>query len=335
MSDSVTAFHRRRVASDDAARFAHLRFFDFSEAATDARAEIIAGLELPAASISPKYFYDALGSRLFEAICELPEYTLTRDEQSIFERDATRIAREIGPIDALIDLGAGNSEKAERLFRALAPAQYVAVDIAVDFLKTSLRHLADRHPELEVVGVAQDFTRSLRLPPPVRDARRLFFYPGSSIGNFGADAAAQFLARVHAQAAGGHLLLGADLVKDSAELEAAYDDALGVTAAFNLNVLAQANRLAGTDFEVADWRHVALFNSAESRVEMHLEARHRLVVRWAGGERHFEAGERIHTENSHKYTLESLRTLLESAGFHEVRVFADEQSRFVVALATG
>ncbi|MGH6624000.1 MAG: L-histidine N(alpha)-methyltransferase, partial [Burkholderiaceae bacterium] len=190
------------------------------------------------------------------------------------------------------------------------------------------------HPAVEVIGVAQDFTRSLRLPPMVRDQRRLFFYPGSSIGNFGPAEAADFLARVHAKAAGGHLMIGVDLVKDSAELVAAYDDALGVTAAFNLNALRQVNRLAGTDFDVANWRHVALFDSAASRVEMHLEARRRLVVRWPGGERRFEAGERIHTENSYKYTLNGLRRLLEHADFRDVRTFTDERSRFAVAVAS-
>ncbi|MGH6624697.1 MAG: L-histidine N(alpha)-methyltransferase, partial [Burkholderiaceae bacterium] len=154
MSEPLTAVHRMRPSPDAAERIAHLRFFDFSEAAIDARAEIIAGLAVPNAFISPKYFYDVLGARLFETICELPEYTLTRDERSIFERDAQRMAREIGPIDALIDLGAGNSEKAERLFDALAPTQYVAIDIAVDFLKGSLRGIADRHPAVEVIGVA-------------------------------------------------------------------------------------------------------------------------------------------------------------------------------------
>lgn len=332
MSEAVTAFHRSRSANDGAERFAALRFFDLSVAATDARAEIIAGLSAPDASISPKYFYDELGSRLFEAICELPEYTLMRDERTVFERYAKRIALDLGPLEALIDLGAGNSEKAERLFAALAPAQYVAIDIAGEFLKASLRRLADRHPELEVIGVAQDFARSMCLPPPVRSSRRLFFYPGSSIGNFAPAAAAGLLARVHAHAAGGHLLIGADLVKDAAEFVAAYDDALGVTAAFNLNVLRQANRLAGTDFNLADWRHVALYNAQEARVEMHLEARRQLTVGWDGGQRRFETGERIHSENSYKYTRAGLRALLERAGFDQVRLYCDERERFAVAL---
>jgi len=333
MSESVTAFHRSRSAHDAALRSAGLRFFDLSAAVADARSEILAGLSAPGASISPKYFYDELGSRLFEAICELPEYTLMRDERAVFERCAHRIAVELGPLGALIDLGAGNSEKAERLFAAFVPAQYVAIDIAGEFLKAQLLRLAGRHPQLEVIGVAQDFTRSLCLPPPVALSRRLFFYPGSSIGNFAPAAAAELLTRVHAHASGGHLLIGADLVKDDAEFVAAYDDALGVTAAFNLNVLRQANRLAGTDFNLADWRHVALYNAPAARVEMHLEARRRLTVGWDGGQRRFEAGERIHTENSYKYTRASLRALLACAGFDEARLYCDERERFAVALA--
>lgn len=333
MSESFSVVRRRAPIVDPAERIAHLRFFDLSEPAGDARSEILEGLAAPCATIAPKYFYDTLGARLFESICELPEYTLTRDERAILDEQAPRLARELGSIEALIDLGAGNSEKAERLLDSFSPSQYVAVDIAGEFLRTNLQRLAGRWSELEVVGVVQDFTRGLRLPPPVRDARRLFFYPGSSIGNFSVDEAIEFLRRVHAKAAGGHLLLGADLVKEPGELVSAYDDALGVTAAFNLNVLRQVNRLAGTDFRIADWRHVALYNEAQARVEMYLEARRPLTARWLDGERRFASGERIHTENSYKYTPHGLTRLLERAGFRDVRICCDAQSRFAVAVA--
>jgi uncharacterized SAM-dependent methyltransferase len=168
----------------------------------------------------------------------------------------------------------------------------------------------------------------------VRRGRRLFFYPGSSIGNFAPDEAAAFLERVRAHSTGGHLLIGADLVKDPAELVAAYDDSLGVTAAFNLNILHQVNRLAATDFNPADWQHLALFNRHASRIEMHLQARHDVVVRWSDGQRSFAKGERIHTENSHKYSLSGLRALLEATGFGDVRFFCDDDQRFTVALAS-
>jgi dimethylhistidine N-methyltransferase len=312
---------------------ARVRFFDLLADAAEPVAELRAGLAARPAAIPPKFFYDALGARLFEAICELPEYTLPRDEQAIFDRHATEIAHEVGAGATLVDLGAGNCAKAERLFPLVRPAQYVAVDIAGEFLAARLAALAERHPAVELVGVAQDFTLGLVLPEAVRGGPRLLFYPGSSIGNFGPDEAAAFLRRAHAACAGGHLLLGTDLVKDAAELRAAYDDALGVTAAFNLNVLNVVNRALGADFTVADWRHVALFDVAAGRIEMHLEARRALAVRWPGGERRFAAGERIHTENSYKYTVDGLAAMLRAAGFASVRCFTDPRGRFALALA--
>jgi dimethylhistidine N-methyltransferase len=310
-----------------------VRFFDRLPAGSDPAADLHAGLAAPAAMIGPKFFYDALGARLFEAICELPEYTLPRDEQSIFERRAGDIAALVGPGATLIDLGAGNCAKAERLFPVLRPAQYVAVDIASDFLRTQLALLAQRNPGLDIIGVAADFTQRLELPDEVGAGSRVAFYPGSSIGNFTPAQAAQFLSGVRTLCAGGHLLIGVDLVRDAASLVSAYDDALGVTAAFNLNVLNAANRIAGTDFALSDWRHVALFNAADSRIEMHLEARRAVAVHWPGGARRFAAGERIHTENSYKYTLPGVADLLRAAGYTSVRSWTDPLDRFSLTLA--
>jgi dimethylhistidine N-methyltransferase len=310
-----------------------VRFYDSLAAASDPAAELRAGLSAASPSIAPKFFYDRLGARLFEAICELPEYTLPRDEQAIFDAHLAEIAQAVGPDATLIDLGAGNCAKAERLFPALAPGQYVAVDIAAAFLREQLNLLAQRHPQLDVVGIATDFSTGLTLPAAVRPDRRLAFYPGSSIGNFAPAEASAFLARVRAECEGGQLLLGADLIKNPGEQVAAYDDALGVTAAFNLNILSVANRIAGTDFNVSDWRHVALFNAAESRIEMHLAARRDLVVCWPGGQRRFVVGERIHTENSYKYTRSGLSDLLRSAGYRSVSLYTDPAQRFVLALA--
>jgi dimethylhistidine N-methyltransferase len=310
-----------------------VRFFDLLTGTADPADELRAGLAAPSARIAPKYFYDALGARLFEAICELPEYTLPRDERAIFARHTDEFARRIGAGCALIDLGAGNCAKAERLFDALRPAQYVAVDIAGGFLRAQLESVARRHARLDIIGVAADFSRALVLPPEVNARRRVVFYPGSSIGNFSPDEARVFLTDVHAQCAGGHLLLGADLTKSADELVAAYDDALGVTAAFNLNVLNVVNRLAGTDFAPSDWRHVALFNPDESRIEMHLEARRAVRVGWPGGGRVFAAGARIHTENSYKSTPAALASLLHAAGFGSVHLYTDTADRFALALA--
>jgi dimethylhistidine N-methyltransferase len=302
--------------------------------ARDARDELLAGLRAQPARITPKYFYDALGSRLFEAICELPEYYLTRTEAQIIERHGAEIALAVGFGCTLIDLGAGNCEKAERLFGLLRPAQYVAIDISAAFLRQRLECLQDKHPQLDVVGIGMDFANELRLPAAVRRERRLFFYPGSSIGNFTPQEAAAFLRRLRSEAGeDGALLIGVDLLKDQAALDAAYDDALGVTAAFNLNVLNHVNRVLGTDFDVRDWRHVAFFDARESRIEMHLEARRALQVSLPGGARPFAAGERIHTENSYKYSAAGFRALLAQAGFGEPTAWLDPDARFAVLLA--
>lgn len=310
------------------------QFIDLLATTSDPRAELAEALLQPHAFIPPKYFYDSLGSRLFEAICELPEYPLMRTERAIVDAHVHEIAARIGPGSVLIDLGAGNCEKAERLFGWLAPTQYVAIDIAADFLRERLSVLSQRNPQHPMLGIAQDFTQSIRLPAEVEDGARTLFYPGSSIGNFAPDAAFSFLRRAR-DACGddGHLLLGADLVKDKALLDLAYDDPLGVTAAFNLNVLRNVNALLQTDFDVADWCHVAFFNPERARIEMHVEARRDLVVRWPGAERAFTSGERIQTENSYKYTPDTLRQMLKRAGYAWVALYTDDAGGFAVALA--
>ena len=310
------------------------RFFDLRAGGNDAAAELRASLGAHVPFIAPKFFYDPLGSRLFEAICELPEYGLTRAERGIFDRFGEEIAARVGIDRPFVDLGAGNCEKAERLFDVLDPSQYVAVDIAADFLQDRLATLALRRPGLPILGVAEDFTASLQLPEAVEPGPRTVFYPGSSIGNFPPEAALAFLGRMReACCAGGHLILGADLVRDKHSLDIAYDDALGVTAAFNLNVLRNVNNVLEGDFDVADWRHVAFFDPVTSRVEMHVEARYDVAVRWRGGGRRFSATDRIHTENSYKYTLPGLRALLQRAGFTEWQVWTDDSRSFAVAVA--
>ena len=297
------------------------------------REELAAGLAAAAASVSPKFFYDPLGSRLFDAITELPEYSATRTEAAILARHASDIAAATGSHRALIDLGAGNCEKAGRLFAALQPHRYVAIDISVEYLRNALRCLQREHPQMDMLGLGMDFSQALVLPPEVGDSPRTLFYPGSSIGNFSPDEAVAFLRRARASSPGGNLLIGVDLVKDRAQLEAAYDDALGVTAAFNLNLLLHVNRALGSDFSVRDWRHLALFNEADTRIEMHLQARRELTVRWPGAERRFAAGERIHTENSYKYTTERFDALLHSAGFLQTTCWRDEPGGFAVFCA--
>jgi dimethylhistidine N-methyltransferase len=309
-------------------------FFITDDGMRALRDELSAGLLASNAYISPKYLYDELGSKLFEAICELPEYYPTRTEAGIFDRYSSELAESIGPGATLIDLGAGNCAKAARLFLSLQPAQYVPVDISAGFLRDAVAHLRQRYPRMEMIAVAQDFSNGLELPATVSGDRRLFFYPGSSIGNFTPDEALVFLQRLRKLCDNdGGLLIGVDLVKDKAILDAAYDDALGVTASFNLNLLLHLNRLLGADFHIRDWRHQAFFDPEQSRIEMHLEARREVTVRWQGQERRFREGERIHTENSYKYTPDGFVRLLERAGFHSARVWTDADAWFMVCHA--
>lgn len=295
------------------------------------RAELSAGLLTPQAFTSPKYLYDALGSKLFEAICELPEYYPTRTEAGIFSAYLSEIAQAAGMGATLIDLGAGNCAKAARLFSTLQPAQYVPVDVSVDFLRAAVSHLRQRFPHIEMTGLGLDFSSALDLPDAVRRDKRLFFYPGSSIGNFTPDEALAFFHRLRAACdREGGLLIGVDLIKDKAILDAAYDDALGVTAAFNLNLLLHLNQLLGADFDVREWRHLGFFNAEKSRIEMYLEARADLTVTWSGARRRFLAGERIHTENSYKYVPETFLSLLAQAGFGDARLWTDARGWFAV-----
>lgn len=295
------------------------------------RAAARAALAATPASVAPKFFYDRLGSHLFEAITELAEYYPTRTEAAIFATHGAAIANAIGVGMALVDLGAGNCAKAARLFPLLEPSRYVAVDISVEFLRDALRRLQREHPQVEMAGLGQDFSATLDVPGELLGGDRpVFFYPGSSIGNFTPEEALAFLARVRERASGGGLLIGVDLVKPRAVLEAAYDDALGVTAAFNRNVLVHLNRLIDSDFAPRQWRHVAFFDEAKSRIEMHLEAREAIDVSWPGATRRFASGERIHTENSCKYTSAAFADLLTTAGFEAARCWTDRQEWFAV-----
>ena len=301
--------------------------------------ELVQGLSAPHAYTSPKYLYDALGSRLFEAITELPEYDLTRTEAQLMHLHSADMVQHLPTGAYWIDLGAGNCEKAGRLLGPMQAARYVAVDISVDFVRQALNTLQRQHPGLHMVGLGTDFSNGLDLPDALEldpAQPRVLFYPGSSIGNFTPDRALGFLQSLHracGAAIGSGLLIGVDLLKDPDELAAAYDDALGVTAAFNLNLLLHINRLLDSDFSVHDWHHLSLFNAKASRVEMHLQARHELTVQWPGGERQFAEGETIHTENACKWTVPNFEALLHSAGFARTRVWTDPAQRFAVLWA--
>ncbi|WP_084153808.1 L-histidine N(alpha)-methyltransferase [Simplicispira psychrophila] len=298
------------------------------------RVELVTALQVRPASIASKYFYDARGSALFEEITRLPEYYPTRTEQHILASHADVLAQQIAPGATVIEWGAGNCDKARQLCAWLAPQFFVALDISADCLRTGVRQLQVACPAVQVRAVVADLTLDLVLPADVPRERRVVFYPGSSIGNYDPPQALQLLQRMRALVGSdGALLLGVDLLKPKRVLEAAYDDAAGVTAAFNRNILRHVNRLIGSDFDEDDWAHKAFFNVDEKRIEMHLQARTEVHVRWPGGGRVFGAGESIHTENSYKYDLHGFTALLEGAGFAQVQAWTDAQNWFAVVLA--
>ena len=323
------ASHREQaLRTTDALRW---RNRQISAGAWHGRDELLAGLNATQAWISSKYFYDSLGSQLFDAITHLPEYYPTRTEAAIFSRQIDDIAHVAGRGRILIDLGAGNCEKAASLFAVLQPAQYLAVDISAAYLETALARLRRQYPGIAMTGLSVDMSAGLALPGNIPADGRLFFYPGSSIGNLTPADAANFLSNLRRQCLHqGGLLIGVDLIKEKAILDAAYDDALGVTAAFNLNALNNVNAVLGSDFDVRDWRHLGFFNQSMSRVEMHVETRLPVDVRWPGGSRRFEAGERIHTENSYKYSVEEFGALLRRTGFRNVTAWTDQRNWFAL-----
>ena len=299
--------------------------------------EVVAGLLATPATIAPKYFYDELGCALYGAICQLPEYYPTRTEAQLFREHRVQIARAMGAGTQFVDLGSGDCCKALAWLPFVAPRRYIAVDIAEAELHRAITSLARDYPELELVGVVTDFSRRLDLDGVLDAGAVTFFYPGSSIGNFTPAQAREFLARVHAYVVartGSGLLIGVDGKKAPRVLDAAYDDALGVTAAFNRNALQHLNRRFGFDFALDGFAHRGFYNARLGRVEMHLEALRAQSVDLAGRTRRFEAGERIHTENSYKYHAAEFEDLLRTAGFTGVRRWTSEDDGYFVFYAS-
>jgi dimethylhistidine N-methyltransferase len=244
-----------------------------------------------------------------------------------------QIASAVGACDVLLDLGAGNCAKASELFNSVNPKQYLALDISKDFLELAIAELKKKFPQIEMAAQVCDLSQSLSFPELV-GKKKTFFYPGSSIGNFNPDQVSSFFRNIATLCDGsGGLLIGVDLVKDMDVLQKAYDDSLGVTAAFNLNVLKHLNRIIGSDFDVVDWEHFAIFNQEDSRIEMHLRAKRDVLVTWQSQSKHFKAGEMIHTENSYKYTKASFSDLLIKAGFRDVQAWTDPKDLFMVCYA--
>ena len=298
-------------------------------------ADAIAGLSAARKTLPCKWLYDAHGASLFEDITRQPEYYPTRTEMGILAACGPAISRAVGPGAAVVEFGPGDGVKAVQLLRILeAPVAYLPVDIAPEWLDDAASRVADAFPALRVRPIVADFTRPFDLAGRAAgSATHLGFFPGSTLGNFEPDDATAFLRRARTSLRNGaKLLLGADLVKNREALEAAYDDAAGVTAAFNLNLLTRLNREANADFDLAAFQHRAVWNAEAERMEMHLVSRRPQRVRLAGRIFRFAAGESIHTESSHKYRPERLRAMIEAAGWRNATLWTDPEQRFSVWL---
>lgn len=311
---------------------AKLRLHDLAPPQDDFLAAVLDGLGRARKTLPCKFFYDEAGSALFDAICQTPEYYPTRTELGILTSAAGDITDLAGRGGVLVEYGSGSSRKTRLLLDALAPAIYMPIDISREHMLAACRALAQDYPALHLMAVCADYTRPLRLPAVARGGqRRLAFFPGSSIGNFAPLEALRFLKNVAQQlAADDGFLIGVDLKKDLAILHAAYNDAGGVTAAFNLNLLARCNRELGADFDLTAFAHRAFYNEAAGRIEMHLESTREQRVQVAGWDFVFMPGETIHTENSYKYQPDEIRHLAVQAGFEPQRTWTDAGDLFAV-----
>ena len=298
------------------------------------RRDVLEGLSRKNKVIPARWFYDRRGSELFEAITALPEYYPTRTEVGIFQSSMSQVAAEVGPGRAVVEFGAGSMAKTPLLLDAIAPSAYVPVDISGEFLRDGCAALEARYPDLPVIPVEADFTHPFALPAEAGHGARLGFFPGSTIGNM-APAPAVDLLRAMRQTLGDDamLLIGMDLIKDRERLIAAYDDAAGVTADFNLNLAERINRELGGTIPLDALAHRAMWNERLARIEMHLEAVRDIIFEVCGHSFEMTAGETIHTENSHKYSRESADLLLLAGGWEPVAHHVDDDRLFMVVLA--
>jgi len=295
--------------------------------------EVLAGLRATPKAISPKYFYDAKGSALFEQITDLPEYYLTRTEMALFDEHLVDIAQLLPKDLCVVEYGSGSSLKIRKLLEALTPRAYVPVDISAEHLEDNARTLHGDFPQIAVYPVCADFTQPFALPDVVADLTKLAFFPGSSIGNFDPSDAARFLANVrHTVGEHGALLIGVDRKKSVAVLEQAYDDAAGVTARFNLNALSHINDTLMADFDMNAFEHVARYNEDAGCIQMFLRSLHDQQVTIAGERIRLQANEEVHTENSYKYHPQEFLQLAATVGFTEVNRWSDERDWFSLYL---
>jgi dimethylhistidine N-methyltransferase len=313
------------------AALAEVIFYDEDPGQASLREAVLSGLAAQPKTIPPKFFYDQRGSQLFDAICELPEYYPTRTEVALLQMHAREIADLIGPQCLLIELGSGASKKVRLLLETLQPSAYLGIDISRDFLLQSTQRLAADYPWLEVHAACADFSRELALPALDAGHQKLAFFPGSSIGNFEPGEATTLLGRLaDILGPGGALLIGVDLKKDPRILHAAYNDAQGITAAFNLNLLERIRTELDTNLIPDNFYHKAFYNSVQGRIEMHLGSRSQQRIRIANRWFEFAADETIHTENSYKYSVAEFQSLAAQAGYQPTRVWIDEHELFSV-----
>jgi dimethylhistidine N-methyltransferase len=309
-------------------------FDDLEPEPDDFLSEVLEGLRRPRKRLPSKFFYDEKGSQLFDHICELPEYYPTRTETALLEAVSSEIADCVGPEAQVVEYGCGSVKKIRVLLDALHdPAAYVAVDISREHMLNAACALAEDYPDCEVHAVCADFTKPFEVRPPAQksDARRVGFFPGSTIGNFNRRDAISLLANAaQVTGPGGGMLIGADLKKDEATLHAAYNDSQGVTAAFNLNLLERINRELGGNFDLDGFEFRAHYDAKKGRVESHLYSLAEQTVRVNGESFEFGEGESIHTENSHKYSVDEFRGFAREAGFEPSRVWVDDDQLFSI-----
>lgn len=298
------------------------------------RADVLNGLSQPQKAVPARWLYDDAGSELFEDITRIPEYYPTRAETEILQSHGAEFAAGIGQGRAVVEFGSGSSVKTPLLLKAINPAAYVPLDISGDFLRAAAADLSAKFPSLPVYPVEADFMRTVELPNAVADMPKLGFFPGSTIGNMVARTAVDLLRTMRdTLGEGSKLLIGMDLIKDEDVLIAAYDDAAGVTAQFNLNLMRRVNRELDGDIEIDSLEHVALWNDEQARIEMHLRARKPLEFSVSGKRFSMSAGETIHTENSHKFTRRTSNMLLLAGGWTSARRWLDSEGRFSLILA--
>jgi L-histidine Nalpha-methyltransferase len=293
---------------------------------------VVDGLSGPHKSLPCRFFYDARGSELFEDITRLPEYYPTRVEIALLEAHAEEIVRSLGEGGALVEFGSGSSRKTEILIARLPRLSvYAPIDVSKTALEGARRRLSGLYPTLSTRAILGDFTHGVALPEDVAQMQQLGFFPGSTIGNFAPPEAVDVLrAMRQTLAPGSAFVIGVDLKKDARVLVEAYNDSAGVTAAFNLNLLARANRELGADFNLADFRHEAIYDPLKGRIEMHLVSLKELTIELLGEHFHFRAGERIHTENSYKFSIEQFSGLARAAGWRVGRFWTDARGWFAI-----